>query len=270
MLPLLTVHTGELVFGGIGEARGALANLAKHSPQPRGMLAIMTMACSPRGKLSRSQEILLRGGDSSTEVRLLVGRRVLLILLLVLSLLGLGGGSAHGPVDHVVILTLVLVLATLGSSSLLGRGEVVLANATDASLLEVVIHSLLLASLALFLRASEFGNGVVLVGRVGGIDGGHVHGLVRDLGELFLLLLFLELTLFLFGTFKGFLLGTLQSRLLDGLLQAGGSLPELPDVHDEVGNDKQDQRDDKSDTSAELDGHLGRSVREDEDGNDEG
>ena len=107
--------------------------------------------------------------------------------------------------------------------------------------------------LSALLRVVQLRHGVVLLSRVGLVDGRHVHGLVRDLGELLLFLLFLELALLFLSSLEGLLFGTLERCLLDGLLDLGGSLPEVVDVHDQVGEYEQDQRDNKCYTGAELD-----------------
>ena len=97
-----------------------------------------------------------------------------------------------------------------------------------------------------------------------------IDGVVRDLGELFLFLLFLEFTLFLFSTLKGFLLSSLQVSLLDSLLNSVWSLNEIDDVHNDVTNDQENKRHHKGNTSTILDFLLWSSIGENKDGNDQG
>ena len=178
----------------------------------------------------RSQEITLRGGlIGRAKVSLVDCSKRILLLLLLLPLLGLGW-SIDGTLGEVILPILVLVSAALLAGGLL---EVFLSYTTDTSLVDVVLHSLLLV-LATLLGLVQLGHSVVLLSRIGGIDRGHVHGLVRDLGELFLLLLFLKLALFLFGALKSFLLSSFQCRFLDLLLQLFWALPQVVDVHKQV------------------------------------
>ena len=97
------------------------------------------------------------GGDGCSEVSLLIGSRVLRILLLVSSLLGLARGSTGDGTLRKVIVFDSLGLFTLLSSALLCRLEVIFAdssNATNSCLTEVVFGTLLLTTLGPLLGAS--------------------------------------------------------------------------------------------------------------------
>ena len=238
-------------------------------------LAIAHSLASTRQVVSRrlwrcdcSQEILLSGVGGS-EVGLLVdsGGGVSLLDVLLSPFLGLLRSSASdGSLNQVILL--VLVLVTLVLSAALLSGLIVVLGTTNASIVNLVLEAGLLA-LALLSGLGELGHGVVLLSGVGGVHGGHVHGLVGDLGELLLFLLFLQLALFLLGTLQGFLFGALKSGLLDFFLQTHGTLVQVVDVHQNIGGHEQDERDNEGYTSTELDGHLGRRIREDEDGDDQ-
>lgn len=164
------------------------------------------------------------------------GRGISLLSLLLSALLGLGR-SGYGALSQVILLVLILILVL--SSLLFGRrlGEVVLADAANASFIDIVLIALLLVLTLPLLGAADLRDvtRVALGGvSIGIMDGRHAERLVRNLGELFLFLLFLELAFFLLCALQCLLLSTLQSGLLDRLLDLLGSLPEVVNVHDDV------------------------------------
>jgi len=109
----------------------------------------------------RSQEVTLGGGlIGRAKVSLVDCSERILLLLLVLPLLGLGW-SIDGTLGEVILPILVLSAALLAGGLL----EVLRAYTTNASLVDVVLHSLLLV-LSVLLGLVEFGHSVVLLGRI--------------------------------------------------------------------------------------------------------
>jgi hypothetical protein len=82
-------------------------------------------------------------------------------MLLVLSLLGLGR-SIDGALGEVILPIFVLVSAALLAGRLL---EVIRAYTTNASLVDIVLHTLLLV-LSVLLGLVELGHRVVLLGGI--------------------------------------------------------------------------------------------------------
>lgn len=95
-------------------------------------------------------------------------------------------------------------------------------------------------------------------------------GLIGKSSELFLFLLLLESSLLLFSFFKGFLLSTLELGLADSLLDVFTTEVHLRHVHDQVGQDQEDQRTHEGYSSTDLDVKLGGGIGEDENSDNEG
>jgi len=221
---------------------------------------------------------LLLGRVVGTSVGISVG--VALSGLLALGSGGLGGavisttllsltGSGRGELAFSEIILLVLVL---GASSLgVTCTEVSGLETTNIAVNEAVIITLLLASLLAALNV-ELGEGGVTLSSVVVVGLGETvgtTGFIGKSGELFFFLLLLESSLLLLSFFEGFFLSTLELGLTDGLLDVLTSEVHLRDVHDQVGENEQNQGTHQGDSSTDLDVKFGSGVREDENSNNE-
>jgi len=167
---------------------------------------------------------------------------------------------------------IILLVLVLGASSL-GVSEVCGLKSTNLAFSNTVVVTLLVLALLTTLEVKLSQSSVTLGSVVGIVGLGKRVGtssFVGESGEFFLFLLLLKSSLLLLSFFEGLFLGTLELGFTDGLLDVLTSEVHLGDVHDEVGQDKEDQRTHESDSSSDLNVKLRGSIGEDENSNNQG
>jgi len=166
---------------------------------------------------------------------------------------------------------IVLLVLVLGTSSL-SVSEISGVESSNLAFSDTVVITLLVLALLATLEVKLSQSSVTLGSVVGIVGLGKTVGtssFIRESSELFLFLLLLESSLLLLSFFEGFLLGTFELRFTDSLLDVITSEIHLRDVHDQVGQDKEDKRTHESNSSSDLNVKLRGSIREDENSNNE-